>query len=129
MDRLPTPRDIVWQADVNRQKPRHNRPWLFRASCQPLMATLAPILSYVPFLSVDMRDRVESQSRMSVSAPRAHFRGDPDSFHDLLGRRPMPHRCTGMAADAIRALRHMGDRNRDQLLCLCRNRTFSEDAL
>jgi len=45
------------------------------------------------------------------------------------GRRPMPQSCTGMAADAIRALRHMCNRNRDQLLGLRRNRTFSEHAL
>src|SRR5687767_8195107 len=65
---------------------------------------------------------------MSVSAARAHFRSDTDGFHDFLGHSSMPHRRTGMAADAIRALRHMGDRNCDQLLGLRRNRTFSEDA-
>ena len=66
---------------------------------------------------------------MSVSASGAHFRGNPDGFHYFLGCRPMAQSCAGMAADAIWALRHMGDRNRDQLLCLCRNRTFSEHAL
>ena len=66
---------------------------------------------------------------MSVSAPHAHFRGHPDGFHDLLGRCLMPHRFSDVAADAVWALRHMRNRNRDQLLRLRRKRTVSKNAL
>ena len=65
---------------------------------------------------------------MSIGASRAHFRGNPDGFHDFLGRRATAQSAARMAADALGTLRHMRDRNRDQLLGLRRNRTFSEHA-
>jgi hypothetical protein len=96
----------------------------------PLMAIPGTIfLGLFFFLCLDVRDRIERQGRMSVSASGAHFRGHPDGFHDFLGRRPMAQSCAGVAADAIWTLRHMGDRNRDQLLGFRSNRTVSEYAL
>lgn len=93
------------------------------------MGTTATASRLLAFPCPAVRDRIQRQGRMSVSSARAHFRGDPDSFHDLFGRRPVPHGGACMAADTIRALRHMRDGHRDQLLRLRGNGTFSEYAL
>ena len=57
---------------------------------------------------------------MRVCAAGAHLGRHPDRFHEFLPCRAMPHSGFGVAADAVGALRDMGDGDGDQLLCLGR---------
>jgi hypothetical protein len=58
----------------------------------------------------------ERDSAMRISAPRAHFGRNPNGFHDLLLRGALAQGRLRVPADAIGALRHMRDRNGDELL-------------
>lgn len=66
---------------------------------------------------------------MGVGTAGAHFCGDPDCLHQFLFRGAMSQRGLGMALDAIRALGDMRDRDRDDLLHLCRQGAVCEDFL
>jgi hypothetical protein len=52
---------------------------------------------------------------------------DPDRLHDLLLARAATLRKSSVPADTVRALRHVSDGNRDQLLGLLRQRAVGED--
>src|SRR5665213_1911549 len=81
------------------------------------------------FFQMCVRNRVECEGRMRVRGPSAHFRGDPYRFHDLLWRRPVAQRGSRVAADAIRALGHVRDGDRNQLLRFRGNRAVGEYAV
>ena len=66
---------------------------------------------------------------MRVRGAGAHFSGDPNRFHDFLLGGSLLQRELGVAADAIRTLRHVRDRYRDQLLGLRRQRAVRENLL
>lgn len=72
---------------------------------------------------------VQRQQRVCVGGTRAHFRGNPDGFHDLLATRSVSYRIAGVSTDAIRTLRHMRGRHRYQLLGLRGKGAVSEHAL
>ena len=57
--------------------------------------------------------RRQSDGGMRICPTRAHFGRDPHRLHQLLGSGPLAERRLGMAADAIRTLRHVchGDGN------------------
>ena len=63
---------------------------------------------------------------MRVCAAGAHLGRHPDRFHELLPCRAMPPSGFGVAADAVGALRDMGDGDGDQLLCLDRRCAIRE---
>jgi hypothetical protein len=63
---------------------------------------------------------------MRVCAAGAHLGRHPDRFHEFLPCRAMPHSGFGVAADAVGALRDMGDGDGDQLLCLDRQCAIRE---
>ena len=63
---------------------------------------------------------------MRVCAAGAHLGRHPDRFHEFLPCRAMPHSGFGVAADAVGALRDMGDGDGDQLLCLYRQCAIRE---
>src|SRR6185312_14361178 len=66
---------------------------------------------------------------MRIRAAGAHLRSDPDRFHDLLAARPLAKRGARMTADAVGTLRHVRDRNGDQLLRFGGKRSFGKHAL
>ena len=66
---------------------------------------------------------------MRVRSARPHLSGDPDSFHQLFGGRPFLNCSFGVALNAVGALRHVRDRDRDDLLVLSRQGAFFEDGL
>ncbi len=80
------------------------------ADPRPDMVTLALILSYLPFLTRCARSHPEPGPCVR-KRPRAHFRGD--QMASMISSAVAP--CRGAAGvltpDAIRALRHMRDRN------------------
>ena len=66
---------------------------------------------------------------MRISASRPHLGGNPDRLHQFLARGTLAECRLRVSSDAIRALRNMCHRNRDQLLGLCRQRAVGEDFL
>ena len=66
---------------------------------------------------------------MGVGRTRAHLRGDPDGFHDLLGRRTVLESGFRVATDAVRALRDVRHGHGDQLLRAHGQSALGEDAL
>ena len=64
---------------------------------------------------------------MRVRASGPHLGGDPDRLHDLLLAGALALSQPRVAADAVRALRHMRDSDRDELLGLLRQRSVGED--
>lgn len=64
--------------------------------------------------------------RMRVGTTGSHLGSDPDRLHNFLLGRAMLYRCFGMTLDAIRALRDVGGRDGDKLLCLGRQRAVGE---
>src|SRR3546814_20208023 len=66
---------------------------------------------------------------MCESATCPHLGGDPDGLHDLFRRGARPRGGFGVPLDAVGALRHMGDGNRDQLLGAAGKRAVLEDSL
>src|SRR5689334_23966464 len=76
-----------------------------------------------------VRHRVQSDRGMREGCAGAHLGGDPYRLHDLALARAVVERAERMAADAVRALRRVSDRHRDELLHLARQRTFGEGRL
>ena len=62
----------------------------------------------------------------AVGASGAHLGGHPYRFHQLLTCGAVPECGFGVPLDAVWALRHVRDRNRDQLLGFDRQRTVGE---
>ena len=67
---------------------------------------------------------IERKDRMRVRSAGAHFGRDTDRFHQLLFAGAGFHRKLGVAANAIRALRHMRDSDRNELLGFGRQRAI-----
>ena len=65
---------------------------------------------------------------MRIGATGAHFGSHPDRLHQFFRRRACAQCRFGMAVDAVRTLCHVGHRNRDYLLGLCRERAVSKDS-
>lgn len=59
---------------------------------------------------------MDRDARMRVGRTGAHFRGHPNRLHDFFGRRTTFLSQFRMAANAIRTLRDVSGRDRDQLL-------------
>ena len=73
--------------------------------------------------------RVDGNDRMRVGGAGPHLGGNPDRFHDLLfGRALLQCEC-GVATDAIRALRYVRHRDRDELLRFRWQRAVGKDLL
>src|SRR5690348_5717386 len=72
---------------------------------------------------------VERDRGVRVRAAGAHLGGDPDRFHDLLVARTLAPCEPGVPADAVRALRGVRERDRDQLLGHLWQRAFGKDAV
>jgi hypothetical protein len=53
---------------------------------------------------------------MSIGSAGSHLGSDPDRFHQFLGRCSRAQRCLGVAIDAVRTMRHVGDGDRNDLL-------------
>ena len=66
---------------------------------------------------------------MGEGGAGAHFRRDPDRFHQFLMRGALAQRRARVTADAIRALRDVRDRDRDDVLDLGREGSVGEDRL
>lgn len=66
---------------------------------------------------------------MGVGAAGTHFGGDPNSFHDFFAGSAASECGAGMAANAVRALRHMRDSDGDQLLRLGIKRAVGKNLL
>ena len=64
---------------------------------------------------------------MGIGTPGPHFGCNPDSFHQFFRRCPRAQRRLGVTVDAVGALRHVGDRDRDDLLDLCGKSPIGED--
>jgi hypothetical protein len=64
---------------------------------------------------------------MSVSAAGAHFGRHPNGFHQFLRGRSRADCRLGMTVDAVRALRHMGDRDGNDLFDLSRQCAIGKD--
>src|SRR6185437_93476 len=69
---------------------------------------------------------VQRQRGVRIGTAGAHLGGHPDRLHYLLLRRALLQRLGGMALDAIRALRRVGHRHRDQLLGDIRQRAVGK---
>ena len=64
---------------------------------------------------------------MRIGGACAHFGCHPYRLHQFLTCRAFAHRCFGVTADAVGALRDMGDSDGDQLLGLGCQRASGED--
>ena len=73
--------------------------------------------------------RVDGNDRVRIRRACTHFGGDPNRFHELLFGRSLFQCELGVSTNAIRALRHVRDRNRNELLGFRRQRTVGKDAL
>ena len=67
-----------------------------------------------------MQHGVERERRVRIGSARAHLGRHPDGFHDLGLRGTRFERRLRVPANAVRALRHMRHRHRNQLLGLAR---------
>src|SRR6185437_426837 len=65
---------------------------------------------------VRMLHHVQRQRGVRIGTAGTHFGGHPDRLHDLLLSSTVLERLGGVALDAIRTLRGVGHRHRDQLL-------------
>src|SRR5215218_2702065 len=115
---------------------RISRPWRLIADAaraqvdRPPAADAGPSEDLAGSAAVGSRaGGVERDHGVGVGASGAHFGGDPDRLHDLRFGGALAQRDPGMAADAVRALGHVRDRHRDQLLRLFRQRAVGEDLL
>ena len=64
---------------------------------------------------------------MGISPTGPHLGRDPDRLHQFLARGTITKGCFRVAVDAIGALRYMRNRNRDELLGLCRQSSAGKD--
>jgi hypothetical protein len=61
---------------------------------------------------------------MGIGTAGTHLRCNPNGFHDLFRGRSIPSCRLGMAADAVRTLRHLGNSHGDELLGLAGECSF-----
>lgn len=72
---------------------------------------------------------LKRERRMGIGTAGAHFRGDPDRFHQFLLGGAVPQRGLGMAPNAVWALGDMRNRDSNDLLHFCLQRTIRKDLL
>ena len=65
---------------------------------------------------------------MCIGAGGPHLSCDADRFHQFFRRRPRTQRRLGMALDAVGALRHVSNCDRDDLLDFCWEHTIRKDS-
>lgn len=71
--------------------------------------------------------RVDDESGMCRGGAGPHLGRNPDRFHNLLSGRALQCRAFDVAANAVRALRHV--RHRNEFLALCGQRAIGKHVL
>ena len=71
----------------------------------------------------------QGQGRVGEGTSGSHLRGHPDRLHDFRGGVALADGQIGVAVDAVRALGHVRDGYRDELLGFLGQRAVGEDGL